>query len=202
MIRLVLRTILILSILETTFANAQNLKQNDQDSIPEKLLVSRINALYSLKSSQLIFDLNQVPISILENLNSLSTPNGIEVRKLNVTRFIANENEPWEATDAIRDKMLPTRKFLFAINDGTEWIFSYILGGIARSIIIVYTDSINNHTLNIFITKNNKVIIDKLLSKKKIRKLLLENLNPLLQEDNICVYNGELWMYSQPMCYF
>lgn len=203
MIRLIFGLLIALHLIfNNLLCNAQNRNFNNRDTIPERLLVDRINEIYSLKSKQLIFDLNDVPITIIENLNAISTPNGVEVRKLNVTRFIANEKEPWEATDYIKDKMLPIRKFLFAINDGTEWVFSYVFGGISQSIIVVYSDSAKNHTLNIFVTRNNVSIFNKLLFLNKIRKLISEKLIPIIEEGNICVYNGEFWMYAQPSCDF
>jgi hypothetical protein len=189
-------------IFNLTSSIAQNRKLNIQDTIPEKQLVNRINEIYSIKSEQLIFDLNNIPRAIIENLNIASTPNGLEPRKLDLTRFIANENEPWESTDHIKNGMLPRRKFLFAIEHGTEWVVSYILGGIGPNIIVVHSDSAKNHTINLFVTKNNALIFYDLTSKKKIRKLLSKNLNPIVQEGTICVYNGEFWMWAQPPCNF
>lgn len=184
--RLNLITFTILLISTAFFAQAQSGIED---------VTSKVNSIYKSDSSRFVFDLTVVPekflFAVIQAHDSLeyALRHDKSLKNTPLKNFIANQEESWNATDVVKDEVLPWRKFLFAIQHPDGWVISYLHGGIGSHQHLVYFDTSGN-LLSSFVTLINSKIINELIFENRVNQVNSRTFDALVNSQNIRLLEG------------
>ena len=149
-IRIALRMVRVIVL---SLAVATALISRGQDSIAVAQVIERIDHIQSNERFKYFFDLDSVPIEVMQKLTSNTGHTG-EGSRRSIHKLMAEIGETYQATDQVQADS-PRRKFLFGRTDGQELFFMYFHGGRGNHLHLVYVDRRDSLLISSFATLRN-----------------------------------------------
>jgi len=116
-------------------------------------VVERIEQIHADSEAAYFFDLDSVPTEVMLKLMTNSQMEKVSPKSIH--KYMADQGEPYEATDYVSSRDQPRRKFLFGRSLGNEMFFVYFHGGRGNHLHLVHADLSDTLSISSFVTLNN-----------------------------------------------
>lgn len=152
-----------------------------------------INDFFNSPNSHFVF--HSVPVEVFQKIigfnDSTVNHDTKRVSRIAVKQFIVKTNGLWNSGN-VAQPGVPTRRFIFACNQGTQWLVSYDHGGPGRHLHTVFIDLAHPAMTSSLVSLEDLPLIDDLIKRKKVELIGKHKFEIVARENEFRVLKGHV----------